>query len=317
MSRPRLAILGSGALGGFYGGLLARYATDRVEVHFLMRSGYEHVRTQGLRVDSKLGDFYLPQVNVYNDARQMPPVDVALLCTKTTANGALAQMLPALTPEGFVVVLQNGLGVETQVARHGLAGRVAGGVCFLCANVVGPGHVVHSDYGKIKLFDYRADDQPAGVTPRLTWLQGLFAPTGITVECAPDLLLARWQKLVWNIPFNGLTVATGVLTDRIMADAGLRLRAEALMHEVAAAARATCGREITPAFIAEMLEHTEQMTPYKPSMLLDYLAGREMELETMYAEPIRRARAAGCAVPEMERLYGELRGKEQLRITNY
>ena len=130
MSRARLAILGTGALGGFYGGLLARHAADRVEVHFLMRSGYEQVRTHGLRVDSKLGDFYLPQVNVYNDARQMPPVDVALLCTKTTANGALARMLPALTPKGFVVVLQNGLGVEAQVARLVSAERVAGH--FLC-----------------------------------------------------------------------------------------------------------------------------------------------------------------------------------------
>ena len=154
--RLRYSVLGTGALGGFYGGLMARQGLD---IHFLLHSDYEHVIEHGLRVDSKLGDFHLPNVSAHARSQDMPKCDVAIIGLKSTQNHLLEELLqPILHQESIVLVLQNGLNVE-QTAR-GIVGpeRVAGGCCFLCSNKVGPGHIRHLDYGRIVFGAYRGID---------------------------------------------------------------------------------------------------------------------------------------------------------------
>ncbi|MFM7928100.1 MAG: 2-dehydropantoate 2-reductase N-terminal domain-containing protein, partial [Pirellula sp.] len=149
----RYCVLGTGALGGFYGGLMAEKGLD---IHFLLHSDYEHVVKHGLRVDSKLGDFHLPKINAYAKPHDMPKCDVAIIGLKSTQNHLLEDLLkPILHEDSIVLVLQNGLNVE-QTAR-GIVGpnRVAGGCCFLCSNKVGPGHIRHLDYGRIVFGAYR------------------------------------------------------------------------------------------------------------------------------------------------------------------
>jgi len=301
--KRRYAIIGTGAVGGFYGARLARAGLD---VHFLLRSDFEHVRAHGLVVESPDGDFALPRVQAYARAADLPAADVTVLAVKTTENGRLAELLPAsLVGEGAVLVLQNGLGNEDEVAAAVGHGRVTGGLCFLCSNKAGPGRIQHLDYGFVTLADYAADGRPPGVTDRMREIAADFQAAGIPTEFADDLVLARWRKLVWNVPFSGLSVVLDATSAELMADPAARRLAEDLMRDVADGARA-CGKAIEEGFLRHMLGLTEKMTPYRTSMKIDYDLGRPMEVEAIFGRPVRAAREAGAACPRMAALYALL-----------
>ena len=305
MGERSYAIIGTGALGGYYG---ARLAHAGLDVHFLLHSDYEHVRDNGLRVESKHGDFSLAAPNAYGRAEDMPPCDVVCVCLKTTANDLLGQLVPPpLADDGVVLVLQNGLGAERRIAEIVGPGRVMGGLCFLCSNKVGPGRIRHLDYGYVSLGEYDPDDRPGGVTGRMRAIGGNFESAGIRIRYAEDLLLARWKKLIWNVPLNGLSVVLRGTTDAIVADPHARALAEQLMRELADAVGAAHGRTIEEAFIQSQLADTEKMAPYRPSMLLDHEAGRPMEIEAIFGAPLRAAQAAHCPTPRLAMLYRQLK----------
>lgn len=299
----RYAVIGTGALGGFYGARLQRAGA---EVHYLLHSDYDHVKAHGLVVESPDGDFTLPDVYAYADAQKMPPCDVAIVALKTTQNHLLSSVLPPLTETGVVLVLQNGLGVEAQVAEWVGSDRVLGGLCFLCSNKVGPGHIRHMDYKKIAMGEYRADQSAGGVTKRMEAIAHDFEQADIPIECAADLVLARWKKLVWNIPFNGLSVILNATTDAMMGDDNARTLAIILMKEVQQGASSQ-GRTVPDDFLQIMLDHTVAMTPYRTSMKIDYDEKRPLEVEAMYGMPLRTAQAAGVALPHIETLYHQLK----------
>ena len=297
------SIVGTGAVGGYYGALLQHAGFN---VHFLLHSDYDHVRHNGLTIESIQGDFRLPVVNAYQDPADMPRCDTVVVALKTTANRALPSILPYLVKDdGIVLSLQNGLGSEEAIAAVAGPDRVVGGLCFLCANKIGPGHIRHLDYGLVTLGEYRNNGQAAGITPRLEVLGAALRTAGIPVRLEEDLAHARWKKLVWNIPFNGLAVVRNVTTDRLVRDRPTRSLIEAMMHEVADAA-AACARPIEESFIRKMIQDTEKMEPYAPSMKLDCDRGNPMEIESIYGNPIRAAKARGIAMPETEKLYRQL-----------
>ncbi len=298
MSRT-YAILGTGALGGFYGARLQRAGQ---QVHFLLHTDYEHVRQYGIVCESKDGDFTLPHVHAYCDTRDMPRCDVVCVCLKTTQNRLLPRLLPPMVKEdGLVLVMQNGLGNEDEVAAIVGPRRVAGCLCFLCSNKIGPGHIRHLDYGYLRLGEYAS-----GVTDRLRAVAADFKQAGIEAECVEDLVAARWRKLVWNIPYNGLSVVLRATTDQLMRDPHTRALVESLMREVVAAS-AACGHPIPEEFIQKMLRDTEQMKPYKTSMMLDFESRRPMEVEAIFGNPLRAARLHGANVPLLESLYRQLK----------
>jgi 2-dehydropantoate 2-reductase len=146
--------------------------------------------------------------------------------------------------------------------------------------------------------------RPAG--DRIRALAAQFAQAGVTCSVVDNFREARWRKLVWNVPFNGLTLATGLTTDRLLADPHLAAEVRALMEEVAAGARAQ-NLDIPEALLQELLDLTPALGAYKPSSLLDWLAGREVEVEAIWGEPLRRARAAGAHTPRLALLYALLR----------
>ncbi len=302
----KYAIIGTGALGGFYGGLLARAGCD---VHFLMRSDANHVRAHGLRVDTKLGDFVLPKVHVYSAIEQMPKCDCVILAIKSTQNHLLPQLLPPiLHSESLVLVLQNGLHVERAARDVVGAGHVAGGCCFLCSNKVGPGHIRHLDYGKILMGPFRGIDEsePGPSLELLGPIQKDFLSTGIDCHVTEHLSLARWRKSMWNIPFNGLSVLLNSSTNVIMQDPDSRALAESIIQEVRDTAVA-CGFPIEPEFVQEMMVHTDEMVPYDSSMRLDFLAGRPIEVEAIYGNPLRAAARVGVAAPIIGAMYRQLK----------
>ena len=302
----KFAVIGTGALGGFYGGLLARAGRD---VHFLTRSDAEHIRSHGLHIESKLGDFQLPVVNVYSNVHEMPKCDCILLALKSTQNHVLPDVLPALMHDDSVVlVLQNGLHVE-QAARTVVGpGRVAGGCCFLCSNKVGPGHIRHLDYGKVLMGPYRGlDDSEAGPSmERLMSIQQEMISAGIDCNTTESLTLARWRKLMWNIPFNGLSVILDANTNHIMQSKDSRVLAESIVREVRQTA-CDCGYYIEPEFVQYMMDETDAMVPYDSSMRLDFLAGRPIEVEAIYGNALRAAERANVESPIMRVLYHQLK----------
>lgn len=300
------AILGTGALGGLYGGLLARAGRD---VHFLLKSDYAHVSQNGLRVDSPLGDFHLPTVQCYASpddmSQRMPAVDVAIVAWKTTANDALAETLKRVCgPQTIVLVLQNGLDIESAAADGVGAERVLGGCCFLCCNKVGPGHIQHVDYGRIAFGEY-ARELSGKITPRMQTIAADFQQSGIDMQPAEDLRKVRWSKLVWNIPYNGLSVVLNADTRQLMHDPASAALVEDLMREVCEAA-SRCGCSIDEAHVAKMLEDTRRMVPYDSSMRLDFLARRPMEVEAIFGNPLRAALQAGYRPLKIEMLYQQL-----------
>lgn len=306
----RYAIIGTGAVGGFYG---ARLQQAGYEVHFLLHSDYEHVREYGLRVDGFNRVLTLGRVHAHQHVDTMPACDVVIVALKTTHNHLLPTLLPGpLARNGVVLMLQNGLGVEAQAAAVVGAERVIGGLCFICANKIGPGHILHLDYGDVVLGEYRPDGNAGGITPRLEAIASDFRAAQINASCAEDLSLARWKKLVWNIPFNALSVILRTTTDRLMRDPAARALVDSLMREVVEAA-AACGKRIDDAFVRKMLDDTDRMQPYKTSMVIDYESGRPMEIEAIFARPLAAANAAGFYARRIDTLMRQLQFLEANR----
>ena len=300
------AVIGVGAIGGYYGGLLARAG---FETRFLLRSDHDHVVEHGLRVDAADGGFHLDRVHCYRDPQDMPRCDAAIVCLKATQNHALPNILPrVLKPGGVVVLLQNGLNAEKDVAAHIHGHEVIGGLCFVCVHKLGPGHVRHLDYGRVKLgaYDSDGDDRSVGITPPLEAIARDFAAAGIDVEAVDDLVRARWQKLMWNVPFNGLSVVLRTTTDVLIGHPGSLALCRELIREIGEGCEAAAGRTIDETFREKMIEDTRRMTPYRPSMLLDFEAARPMEVEAIFGEPLRDAGAAGRPLPRLQTIYREL-----------
>ncbi|MGF1567025.1 MAG: putative 2-dehydropantoate 2-reductase [Nodosilinea sp.] len=321
MTALRYAIIGTGAIGGYYGACLQR---GGAEVHFLLKSDYDAVAQHGLVIESIAGDFTLPQVQAHRSTATMPPVDVVVIALKTTQNHLLPTLLePLLGPETAILTLQNGFGIEDSWRPWAEDRPIFGGLCFICTNKTGPGTIRHLDYGSVLLGQYRPDHQPAGVSPQLKALAADFKAAGVAVDVTPDLRLARWRKLVWNIPFNGLSVVMDATTDAMMADPDIRQLATQLMAEVIEAA---CqdgnqlspgqGRHLPTDLIPQMLAHTEQMSPYRTSMKIDFDEGRPLEVEAIFGNPLRVAQGAGAACPKIEMLYHQLKAIDRrLRVT--
>jgi 2-dehydropantoate 2-reductase len=249
------------------------------------------------------GDFVIRPAQVHRDPERIGRCELVIVAVKATANAELPRLIAPLLGEGTAVLtLQNGLGNEEWLARHFGAERVMGATCFVCLNRTGPARVAHYDHGLVNLgeFSGRAGERAAAVAEA-------FRGAGVPCEVTGDLALTRWKKLVWNVPFNGLAVAEGGATVAdVLSDARLLARAEALMDEVRDAA-GRLGHAIERGFPAEMIARSRTMGPYKPSSLLDYAAGRDVEVEAIWGEPLRRGTGAGAAMPELAQLYARLR----------
>jgi 2-dehydropantoate 2-reductase len=288
--KMKIGIIGTGAVGGYYGALLVQNGFD---VHFLLKSDFVHVRDHGLRVASINGDFSLGHVHAYGSPEDMPVCDVVVVALKTTQNDHLASILPTITGrDSIVVVLQNGLEVEQDISKIVPSASIIGGLCFLCSHKAGPGQIHHLGYGSIRFGQYHKSHPYRDAPIHLKTVSEIFAKAGVPVLVTENLEKARWEKLVWNMGFNGLSVILNATTGQMMQnDASLRLVKE-LMMEVIAGARA-CGYEVKDEFADSLLNTTRQMPDYSPSMKLDFETGRSMEIECIYWRPIAAAEKHG------------------------
>ena len=328
----KTAVVGCGAVGSYYGARLAR-AGD--EVHFLLRSDYDAVRRQGVLVRSPEGDFRVrPQCA--RRPEEIGVADLVLIGLKTTANAAFTELLPPLVgSRTMVVTLQNGLGNEEDLARLLPVQQILGGLCFVCLNRMAPGVIQHIGYGQVMLGEFQRP--PEARTHRLA---ARFVEAGVPCSVSENLARAHWEKLVWNVPFNGLGVASAagwdafaqadprsssclarpasrapcLTTDQLLADAGWTRLVRELMLEVIAAARAL-GFAVPEAFADEQIQRTRSMGAYRASTLIDFERGQPLELRSLFLEPLRQATAAGVPMPRLAALCEVLTDLDQ-RIPN-
>ena len=293
------AIVGTGAIGGFYGSKLAHSGR---EVHFLMHSDYQFVKEHGMQVDSCDGSFHLDHVNVYQHTADMPKCDVVIVGLKTTNNHLLPQLLtPLLHQDTVVVLIQNGIGVEADVQQMFPDVQLVAGLAFICSAKTEPGRVNHQCYGSINLANYSCRDEAVFAA-----ILNDFVDAGIQAGSVP-YDEARWKKAVWNMPFNGMTVALNTQTDLLLKNPATRQLIRDLMGEVVGAARHQGITGLDESFIEKMIDMTDHMTPYSPSMKLDFDFHREMEIHYLYSRPIQLAREAGYPMPKLEMLEAELK----------
>jgi 2-dehydropantoate 2-reductase len=300
----RYGIIGTGAIGGYYGAKLAHAGQ---EVHFLLHSDYEYVKQHGLQVDSCDGSFHLDDVNVYGQTKDMPACDVVLVGLKSVNNDKLPALLPPLLHDKaakaktLVVLIQNGIGVEEDVQKMFPEVQLAAGLAFICSAKTKPGVVSHQCYGSINLANYSCRDEAL-----MQAVVDEFREAGIETGLV-EYHEARWKKAVWNMPFNGMTVALHTQTDLLLKNASTRQLIREQMMEVVGAAQHLGVKNVDEAFVDKMIETTDAMTPYSPSMRLDYDFHRPMEIYYLYSRPLEMAREAGYRMPKLEMLEAELR----------
>lgn len=294
----KYAVIGTGAIGGYYG---CKLAHGGQEVHFLLHSDYEYVKENGMQVDSCDGSFYLPKVNAYKTTAEMPQVDVVLVCLKSTRNHLLGELLaPLLHEQTIVVLIQNGIGVEQDVEKMFPGIQLVAGLAFICSAKTEPGRVNHQCYGSINFGNYSCRDEQ-----RFEQMVADFTVAGVKAGVV-EYHEARWRKAVWNMPFNGMTVALNTQTDCLLKNPSTRALIREQMMEVIGAAHAL-GVNIDEQFVDQMIQTTDEMTPYSPSMKLDFDFHRPMEIDYLYTRPIAEARKAGFRMAKLEMLEAELR----------
>ncbi|MBI5775044.1 MAG: 2-dehydropantoate 2-reductase [Verrucomicrobia bacterium] len=309
----KIAVVGCGAVGSYYG---ARLCRDGQEVHFLLRSDYDVVRRRGVRVISPEGDFHV-QPRAAKSPEEIGVCDLVLIGLKTTANDQFPKFLPPLVgPRTAILTLQNGLGNEAQLARLFPAEQILGGLCFVCLNRVEPGVIHHLAHGTIVLGEHLRWPEP-----RTHDIASMIRHSGVPCKVADNLERAHWEKLIWNIPFNGLGVASAagleaveqgragdmaarqpcLTTDQLLSDARWENLVRELMLEVIAAARAL-GHALPVELAEKQISRTRVMGAYRASTLVDFERGQPLELESLFLEPLRQARKAGAATPRLAAL---------------
>lgn len=298
----RYGVIGTGAIGGYYGAKLARSGQD---VHFLFHSDYDYVREHGLRVNSGDGGFHLDHVNAYQDVRQMPKCDVVIVALKTVHEQMLRDMLPPLlTDDTVVLLIQNGMGMEQDVEQMVPGVKLAAGLAFICCSKTHPGVIDHLDLSGLNVGSYNA--------PQETIDRMIAEMVSADIDARNvDYLEARWRKLLWNMPFNGLSVALHTDTDALVRNAATRRLLRAMTQEVIEAAHAVGVKGLTDRDADAMIEMTTKMRPYKPSMRLDWDYHRPMEVYYLYTRPIEEARRAGLDMPLHRMLEAELKFMEE------
>ncbi len=308
----KIAIVGCGALGSYYGAKLCR---DGHAVHFLVRSDYEVVKRRGVKILSPEGDFHV-QPRVARAPHEIGPCDLVIIGLKTTANSQFASVLPPLAGPGTAfLTLQNGLGNEERIEAVVGNGRTLGGLCFVCINRLEPGVIQHLAHGRIVLGEWKRWPEP-----RTHDIASAIRHSGVPCEVSDNIVRTHWEKLVWNIPFNGLGVASAagleavgkgginaspkgecLTSDLLLADPRWASLVRELMLETIHTAQAL-GLKLDDGLAQVQIDRTREMGAYKASTIIDFERRQALEIQSLFLEPLRQAKAAGVATPRLEAL---------------
>lgn len=303
----RVAVLGSGGVGGYFG---ARLAQAGNEVTFLARGAHlAAMRRDGLRVESVAGDVTIAPVRVFEEPADAGVADVVLVAVKAwQVREAAGRIGPLLGPETFVVPLQNGVEATGELAEVLGADRVVTGLCRLVSYVAAPGVVRHAGVAP----ELEVGERPGGPAPRARSLVDAFAGApGVSASVSPDIEAAIWTKFLFISSFSGVGALTGLAAGPMRSDAGARAMLGAAMEEVAALARAR-GVRIAADAVARTMGYVDALpAEATASMQRDIRAGRPSELDNQNGAVVRLALEQGLAVPVHRRIRDELLPSER------
>lgn len=300
----RILIVGAGAIGGFYGSLLAKAGAD---VSVVCRSDYDVVKLHGFQIDShSLGQWHFQPKQVLRDASDYQgEANFLILCSKVTADvNRVALISRGLGKQTTIVFIQNGVEIEAPLQQAFPEHELISGLAFICCNRIQAGQIHHLAYGKLTLGNF-----PNRVSANARRLQSLFLTAGIECTLSENIVTSRWQKCVWNAPFNPLSVLSGGLpTLTILQNQEALVRRT--MQEVCDIA-AGCGHPLPADIIETNIQSTYAMPPYKTSMLLDFENQHPMETEAILGNAVRAAQRQKIAAPTLDALYALMKLKER------
>lgn len=293
---PKVLVIGAGAIGGFYGALLAKAGA---EVSVVCRSDYAHVKKHGFSINSEvLGNWHFMPSQVLQQADDYEgSADYVVLCAKVIPSlDRVALLRPAVKRHTTLVFIQNGVEIEKELQAAFPDNEIISGLAFICCNRLGPGEIKHLAYGRLAL-----GTLSGGVSDYTATLCKLFNQSGIECNASENIVTDRWKKCVWNAPFNPLSVLSGGLMtcDILQAQEAL---VRNIMQEICNIAAAR-GHALPANIIDLNIESTYAMPPYKTSMLLDFENGNPMETEAILGNALRAAKRVGVACPHLETIY--------------
>jgi len=303
MNEKKLKILvfGAGGVGAYFGGRLAQAGA---EVSTVCRSDYESVKKFGYRIGSIAGDFeFIPVKVCHSAADYHDTADIVMVTTKVLPGISVPELIrPAVSANTSIFIIQNGIDMEKEFAAAFPGNEIISAIAYIGVFREGDGRITHQGAGRL-----RAGIYPEGnASPRLQQLAELFKQSSVECEIVSDIVRARWEKLVWNVPFNPVSVlAGGVDTREMVQNPELEQLCLNLMHEVCAVAKA-CGKELREDVAEKNINYTRNFPPYKTSMLLDYENGRPLEVDAILGSVIRNADVHNVPVPHIRTVYALL-----------
>lgn len=303
-SKPNVLIVGAGAIGSFYGAILKRAGC---QVSVVLRSEYDAVATNGIKIESPLGDLSYRPDYVYRegDTAATTP-DYLILCVKVLPGVDRAALVkPWMGDQTRLVLIENGLDIEREMADAYPANPIISCLAFIAASRTAPGEVHHKAYGRLVMGRY-----PQGIDEHCRELSDLFIAGGIGIDLTEQVVGERWRKCLWNTPFNPLSVlANGADTATILDTEGGEALIRAMMAEVMAVAAAD-GHPMPEELVEKNITGTRKMPPYKNSMALDYLNGRPIELDAVLGNVVAIANQHKVPVPHLNTVLVTLRMRQ-------
>jgi 2-dehydropantoate 2-reductase len=301
----KIAVVGAGGLGGFFGGLLARSGED---VHFIARGEHlKAIQRDGLTVKSALAGDFVVKANATDDPSQIGPVDVVLFCVKTYDNStAIPQLASLVGPETMILSLQNGISNELEIAEAVGDEHVLGALALVVAAIDAPGVVAQTAAGGIIKFG----EFGGGTSERAERLLGVFKSAGINAELDTDIWVALWDKYIGICAFAGLTSLTRLPIGPVIDDPETRALFRGVLDEVASLGRAR-GVSVPDDIVDSWMDDMVKLAPRQPwassSMHHDLSNGRRLELETLNGTASRLGRELDIPTPINDVIYGALR----------
>jgi 2-dehydropantoate 2-reductase len=304
----KIAVVGAGGVGGYFGGRLAEAGIDTT---FIARGAtLEALLTRGLRVDSIAGDFAIERVHATDDPSTVGPVNAILMAVKTwQVEEAAARMHPMLDDETIVVPLENGIDTPDVLAKIVGRERVTGGLCAIVSFIVEPGHIKHPAFDPMVMFGELDNRRSA----RVERLREAFAKTrGVSASIPEDIQHSMWTKFLFIATFSGIGAITRAPIGAWRDVPEVRAIAAASLTEIVALARAR-GVDLGADAVAKTLARYDAMTPESTaSMQRDIMGGKPSELEGQLGAIVRLAKESGVAVPATSFIYGCLLPQERL-----
>ncbi|MBM5782207.1 MAG: 2-dehydropantoate 2-reductase [Pelagibacterales bacterium] len=301
-NNPKILIVGAGAIGAFYGSKLSQ---SGAEVSVICRSDYDYVKNHGFTIKSHWEQpeyKFLPNQVLRDFQSYKDDADFIIIATKVLDPNLTTDLLKTnLRKKSAIVLLQNGIHIEKKVADSFPENEIISALAFICVSRVKPGYIHHQDYGRLVIGNY-----PNSISTKTELLANLWQKSQVPCETSNSILKQRWKKLVWNAAFNPISVLSGSKnTEEILKNSATEDLVRNVMHEVCTLAKADdC--KLEEEIVEKNIADTKEMKPYKTSMLLDFEAKREMEIEAILGNAIRFAKQKNISIPHLSSLYGLL-----------